>query len=159
MSNPEARAILDDLPGQAWSQAAWRGGTQGALVQECARVRVYRCGHRGKHIPSSGWRIGERPLEGHAGDRKQYFVWRLDESGLEELMGLLHVRWVIERFYQDAKGELGLDDYEGRLWPGLHRQLALVMLAHCFLTVQHSYGAAVIGRNPPPPARGFPPSG
>ena len=159
ISNLEVRAILDELPAEAWSQVAWREGTKGALVKECARVRVYRCGQRGKHIASSGWLIGERPLEGHSGDQKQYFVWGLDESPLEELMGLLHVRWVIERFYQDAKGELGLDDYEGRLWPGLHRHLALVMLAHCFLTLQQSYGAAVVGRNPALPARGFPPRG
>ena len=98
-------------------------------------------------------------MEGHTGDQKQYFVWGLDESPLDELMGLLHVRWVIERFYQDAKGELGLDDYEGRLWQGLHRHLALVMLAHCFLTLQQSYGAAAVDRNPAPPARGFPPKG
>ena len=155
----EAKVILDGLPAEAWRQVAWREGTKGALVKQCARVRVYRCGQRSKHIASSGWLIGERPLEAHAGDQKQYFVWGLDESPLKELMGLVHVRWVIERFYQDAKGELGLDDYEGRLWPGLHRHLALVMLAHCFLTLQQSYGAAVVGRNQPPPARGFPPKG
>ncbi len=153
----EAKAILDALPPEAWNPIAWREGTKGALVKECARVRVYRTGQRGKHIASSGWLIGERPLEGHGGDKKQYFAWGLDESGLEGLMGLLHVRWVIERFYQDAKGELGLDDYEGRLWPGLHRHLALVMLAHCFLTLQQSYGPAL--PRPAPPARAFPPSG
>ena len=155
----EAKAILDGLPAEAWSQISWREGTKGALVKQCARVRVYRCGLRSKHSASSGWLIGERPLKGHAGDQKQFFVWRLDESSLEQLMGLVHVRWVIERFYQDAKGELGLDDYEGRLWPGLHRHMALVMLAHCFLTLRQSYGAAVVGRNPAPPARGFPPRG
>jgi len=153
----EAKAILDGLPAEAWRQAAWREGTKGALVKECARVRVYRTGKHGKHLESSGWLIGERPLEGRAGDRKQYFVWGLDELGLEEVMGLLHVRWVIERFYQDAKGELGLDNYEGRLWSGLHRHLALVMLAHCFLTLQQSYGPAL--PNPAPSAGDFPPGG
>jgi SRSO17 transposase len=155
----EAKAILDGLPAEAWREVSWREGTKGALVKQCARVRVYRSGQRSKHITSSGWLIGERPLEGHAGDQKQYFVWGFDKSGPEEVLGLLHVRWVIERFYQDAKGELGFDQYEGRLWPGLHRHLALVMLAHCFLTLQQSYGAAVVARNPAPPARGFPPGG
>ena len=153
----EAQRILAAQPLQAWSRTAWREGSKGALVKECARVRVYRTGQHGKPMASSGWLVGERPLEGHAGDRKQYFVWGLDELGMDELIGLLHVRWVIERFYQDAKGELGLDDYEGRLWPGLHRHLALVMLAHCFLTLQQSYGPAL--PNPAPAARLFPPDG
>ena len=55
-------------------------------------------------------------------------------------MVLAHNRWVIERFYQDAKGELGLDDYEGRFWTGLHRHVALVMMAHSFLSIRRNHG-------------------
>ncbi len=53
-------------------------------------------------------------------------------------MVLAHNRWVIERFYQDAKGELGLDDYEGRFWTGVHRHVALVMMAHSFLSLRRN---------------------
>lgn len=136
----EAGALIDALPEDAWVKVAWRQGSNGPMVKEAARVRVYRCGHRGKHVPSVGWLIGERPLPGRRGDRKLYFAWGLEQQELTELVGTAHLRWVIERFYQDAKGQLGLDDYEGRLWPGLHRHIALVMLAHCFLTLRQSYG-------------------
>lgn len=164
-----AGAILEALPEDAWTRVAWREATQGALVKEATRVRVYRTGPRGKHIPTAGWLVGERPLPGHSGERKFYFMWGLDQEDLQELMGLAHVRWVIERFYQDAKGQLGLEDYEGRLWPGLHRHLALVMLAHCYLTLRQSYGPQEgLQRSPPAPgdvpvsgrapsARAFPP--
>ena len=167
----EARAILSALPEEAWTRVAWREGRKGALVKEVARVRVHRTGARGTHLPTTGWLVGERPLAGHAGDGKQYFAWALDDLTLADLIEVAHVRWIIERFYQDAKGELGLDDYEGRLWTGLHRHIALVMLAHCFLTLRQSYGAEVGGPAPPggkastgsatptPPTRGFPPSG
>jgi SRSO17 transposase len=29
---------------------------------------------------------------------------------------LAHSRWPIEQFYEDAKGECGLDHYQGRRW-------------------------------------------
>ena len=61
-------------------------------------------------------------------------------------MVLAHNRWVIERFYQDAKGELGLDDYEGRFWTGLHRHVALVMMAHSFLNIRRNHGPAAPDR-------------
>lgn len=168
----QAGKVLASLPQEAWSRVAWREGTKGALVKMAARVRVYRTGGRGGHLPTIGWLIGERPLPGHKGEAKQYFACGLDDLTLEELIELAHLRWIVERFYQDAKGELGLDDYEGRLWPGLHRHIALVMLAHCYLTLRQSYGPEVTQRAPPaqqgeqaaprpapPPARGFPPSG
>jgi len=168
--HPKAAAeILAALPEEAWVKTAWREGTKGALVKEVARVRVHRTGSRGTHLATEGWLLGERPLQGHGGDRKQYFAWGLDALDLEALIELAHVRWVVERFYQDAKGELGMDDYEGRFWTGLHRHLALVMLAHSFLTLRQSYGPQIQEGPPmpfqgdrprsPPPARGFPPGG
>lgn len=167
----EAGALFEALPDDAWRTVAWREGTKGPLVKECARLRAFRSGLRGKHrATSDGWLFAERPLPGHKGDRKFYFAWRLDDLTLDDLIELAHIRWVIERFYQDAKGELGLDDYEGRLWTGLHRHLALVMLAHSFLTLRQTYGPDLTERSPPaeaantpasapPPARGFPPTG
>lgn len=162
-----AEGLLDGLPDEAWRAVAWRRGTRGPLVKLAARIRVFRSGTRGRHLPSEGWLIGERPLPGRQGDHKFYLAWGLDALSLEDLLEMAHVRWVIERFYQDAKGELGFDDYEGRLWPGLHRHLALVMVAHSFLTLRQSYGPETTGppgfsvdpTDPPPPARGFPPTG
>ncbi len=171
LPSADAPTLLATLAPQAWKTVAWRTGTKGALVKQCARVRVYRTGRRGRGHPSHGWLIGERPLPAHAGEAKYYYAWGLEERTLGDLLELVHVRWVVERFYQDAKGELGLDAYEGRRWPGLHRHVALVMLAHSYLTLRQSYESDVLAlpppptaaprprRRSPPPARGFPPSG
>ena len=168
----EAGEIIERLPPEAWQRVAWRTGTKGPLVKEFARIEVFRSGHRGAHLPVRGWLLGERPLSKHVRkeDHKCYFAWNLDGLSLEELVELAHIRWVIERFYQDAKGELGLDHYEGRRWTGFQRHVALVMLAHCYLTLRQSYGAGIVERGPPPmrqgrkapsvaPGRGFPPKG
>lgn len=161
----EAQAFFGDLPDEAWQRVAWREGSKGALVKEAARVRVYRSGFRGDPLPSVGWLIAERSLG--RDEFKYAFAWALDDLQIEDLIELAHVRWVVERFYQDAKGELGLDQYEGRRWQGLHRHVALVMLAHCYLTLRQTYGGTATDpptqtRSPvgkPPPVRGFPPSG
>ena len=61
---------------------------------------------------------------------------------------LAHSRWPIEQFYEDAKGECGLDHYQGRRWDGLHRHLALVMLAYSFLARQRWMPADLAGFSP-----------
>lgn len=167
----EAGTLLEVLPDKAWSTITWREGSKGDLTKRFARVRVYRVAQRGKHLPTAGWLMGQRPLPGHQGDHKYFFAWGLDSLSLDGLVELAHCRWVIERFYQDAKGELGLDDYEGRFWAGLHRHVALVMLAHCYLALRRSGNGAstpplqlllTAGQRGPPaatPVAGFPPKG
>lgn len=167
----EAQQIIERLPADAWQTVAWREGTKGPLAKRFARVRVFRTAAGGRHLDSEGWLLAERPLPKHNGEGKFYFAQGLGERRFAELVDIAHIRWVIERFYQDAKGELGLDDYEGRLWHGLHRHLALVMLAHSFLTLQQTYGTEITERGPPaeegedkgapspPPVGGFPPGG
>jgi SRSO17 transposase len=72
------------------------------------------------------------------------------DTPLHRLAEVAHSRWPIEQFYEDAKGACGLDHYQGRRWDGLHRHLALVMLAYSFLACQ---------RWPPADPAGFSPSG
>ena len=64
---------------------------------------------------------------------KYWFSVLPQETSLQRLVLLAHARWVSAQFYEDAKQECGLHDYQGRHWIGLHRQLALVMLAYRFL--------------------------
>jgi SRSO17 transposase len=44
-------------------------------------------------------------------------------------------RWAVEEGFQQAKGEVGLDHYEVRRWPGWYRHITLALLAHAFLVV------------------------
>jgi SRSO17 transposase len=47
-----------------------------------------------------------------------------------------HRRAKVEQFHEEAKGLLGWDQYQGRLWTGFHRNSVLVMLAYSFLVKQ-----------------------
>ena len=81
------------------------------------------------YTEAQGWLIGEKPLPGEEGECK-YSLSNLPATmRLEQLGPLIRGRWPIEQFYEEAKQECGLDDYQGRRWDGLHRHLALVILA------------------------------
>jgi SRSO17 transposase len=43
--------------------------------------------------------------------------------------------WPIEEAFAQAKGEVGLDQYEVRQWTAWYRHITLCLLAHAFLVV------------------------
>jgi SRSO17 transposase len=45
-------------------------------------------------------------------------------------------RFRIEQDYEEMKGELGLDHFEGRSWQGWHHHVTLVTLAYAFLMLE-----------------------
>ena len=47
-------------------------------------------------------------------------------------------RWRVERTYEDMKGELGLDHYEGRSFIGWHHHVSVVLACYAFLVAEHA---------------------
>jgi SRSO17 transposase len=148
-----AEQILGSLPKEAWRTIAWREGTKGTLSKQMVALRVHRATGSDRHSTAhervvtaeEGWLIAERPLVRPAWDNKsgeeelKYYYSSLGaDVPLERLAALAKSRWAIEQFYEDAKGECGLGDYQGRRWDGLHRHLALVMVAYSFLMLHSS---------------------
>ena len=64
------------------------------------------------------------------------------EVPLEELVRVAGTRWVIEDAFKEAKGQVGLDQYEVRRWTGWYRHITLALLVHAFLAVTRSRAAA-----------------
>jgi SRSO17 transposase len=58
---------------------------------------------------------------------------RYAHPGIEELVRVCGMRWPIESCFEEAKGELGMDQYEMRFWAGWYHHMTLVILAHHFL--------------------------
>jgi hypothetical protein len=75
-------------------------------------------------------------LGGPPEERKDYWRNLPALASLEESVDLAHRRHAIEPFHEEAKGAPGWDQYQGRLWPGFHRQAVSAMLAYSFLRWQ-----------------------
>ena len=154
--------MLTALPADAWQPITWRERPGTPLRRQCLAVRVHWATGSARHSTShsrvqtgpEGWLVGTRPLLGEEGDAKYYFARLPADTPLARLVEVVHSRWPIAQCYAASTGACGLDDYQGRRWDGLHRHLALVMLA---------YSCLVWHRLQPPPSRhaaedGLPPS-
>jgi len=152
----EAKAVLAALPADHWRPITWREHDAMVLRKQFVALRVhwatggaqFSTSHPRVCTGPEGWLLGERPMAGERGDRKWYFSTLPADTPLRRLVELAHSRWPIEQFYEDAKGECGLDHYQGRRWDGLHRHLALVMLAYRFLACQRWMPAGSAGFSP-----------
>ena len=49
--------------------------------------------------------------------------------------------WTIEECFEEAKGQVGLDQYEVLKWDGWYRLMTLAMLAHAYLTVVRNHAS------------------
>ena len=71
-----------------------------------------------------------------------YLTFAPETTPVSALVNVAGTRWTIESCFEAAKGEVGLDQYEVRIWTAWHRHVTLAMLALAFLTVVR---AAAIG--------------
>ena len=126
-----------DLDDADWVELTLAQGSQGPRRSLFAR-------QRGREGTESGpgqetWLIFRKNLDG---TEPHYYLSNagLDET-LETLARVAGSRWSIETEFEEAKGQVGLDEYEVRSWWGWHHHMALSLLANAFLlSVQQDAG-------------------
>src|SRR3954468_15008371 len=133
----KALALL--LPETAWTVISWREGTNAVLTSRFARTRV-RAAH-GDTLMSAPreeeWLLIEWP-EGEPEPTNYWLSTLPEEIGFTDLVDLAHLRWRIERDYQELKQELGLGHFEGRGWRGFHHHATLCIAAYGFLIAERA---------------------
>jgi SRSO17 transposase len=55
----------------------------------------------------------------------------------------VHCDWLIEKGFEEAKGEVGLAHYELRSWDGWQRHITLSLFAHAFLASIRAEGVDI----------------
>lgn len=125
------------LPPQAFSTLTWRQGRNEALTGRFVALRVRHAGPltRRQGLQPLQWLLVEWP-ENKDEPRKYRLSTLADTTPLPELVRVAHLRWRIERDYQDLKQDLGLGHYEGRGWRGFHHHASLAIAAYGFLAAQ-----------------------
>jgi SRSO17 transposase len=137
---PQAIAqLIAGLDREDWQTVAFRDGPDGEpMSSRFAFVRV-RAAHRWQWgfatEPREEWLICEWP-EGEQAPTDYWLSNLPPDAEPERLARLARLRWKIELDYKQLKGELGLDNYEGRSYLGWHHHTALVTAAHGFLTLE-----------------------
>lgn len=132
-SSPVLRAdeALAAQPLQAWQTITWSAGAKGWWRAKCLALRCWRVDGDGtRHV---GWLIGQRPGRGQHGDWKYFWSDFPADTPLAVLVEYAHRRHWVEQYHEEAKTELGWDQYQGRRWDGFHRHAVTVMLSYSFL--------------------------
>jgi SRSO17 transposase len=114
-----------------WKPYYVKDGQKGPVVWEVKHVHLFRPGEDG--LPEFRWHlvIARNPLD-HT--EVKYFLSNAPfDTPLETLLVVAFSRWRVERCFEDHKGEMGLDQGEGRRWRGLQRHLILSCLSYLFL--------------------------
>lgn len=117
----------------------WREGSRGKQTSRFAAVRVHTA-HRHTQGAAPGpqeWLLCEWPSTEKT-PTKHYLLFLPASTSMRELVRVAKLRWRVERDYQDLKGEVGLDHFEGRTWNGFHHHAALCSAAHAFLALRRA---------------------
>lgn len=123
------------LRDQPWEPWRVKDGEKGPVVWEIKHALIYPKNEQG--LPDQPYHlIVARNVLNR--DQIKYFVSNAPpNTRLRTLLRIAFSRWRIERCFEDHKGEVGLDHYEGRRWLGLKRHLAITAVSYLFLARVH----------------------
>ena len=120
------------LPPQAWVVLSAGEGSKGPRLYEWAWLQLPD-ETEGPH-ERARFLLIRRSLA-DAGKRAYYRVAGPAQTTLPEVVHVAGSGWKIEEGYEQAKGEVGLDQYEVRTWRAWYRYMTLALLAYAALVV------------------------
>ena len=137
----DIKTLAKELPAAAWHRVCWRHGSRGPQWGRFAALVVRPShGFKGTSVAPQDllepeWLLVHWPDQ-EPEPTKAWMSNFPQDTPLVTLTAYARLRWRIERDYQEGKGLVGLDHYEGRTWHGLHHHVALVFLAQQYLALQ-----------------------
>jgi len=131
------RALADTLPPEAWHRWSAGAGSQGPRWYDWSCLALpYEAALGWAH-----WLLVRRSVSDPR-ERAYYRVHAPAETDPAAMVAAAGMRWRIETAFAEAKGLVGLDEYEVRRWEGWHRHVTLSLLAHAALVVARARAVA-----------------
>lgn len=133
---------------KAFRRVTWRIGTKGMMSSNFCFLRVKTVHDDGITLADREplWLIAEWP-DGEDKPTKFMLTTLPRRMSHKQIVRIVKERWRTERMYQDLKGELGLDHFEGRSYPAWHHHISVVLCCAAFVSAERA-------RAFPPSARG-----
>jgi hypothetical protein len=122
----QGRSLAKDLPEEGLARASADAGSKGDRLYDWALVSLPEPEAPGG---AGRWLLMRRSI-GDPTEFAYYLAYGPKETPTEELIRVAGRRWTIEDSFEQAKGEVGLDEYEVRKWEAWHRHIILCLLAH-----------------------------
>lgn len=131
-----AKRLALSLPRSAYRTVTWRQGSSRAMSSRFAVVRVRA--ERSQHIEHPDEiLVIEWPKD--EGEPTDFTLVRLErQRSNKQLVRLIKQRWRTERVYEDMKGELGLDHYEGRTYRGWNHHVTVALCCYAFICAEQA---------------------
>ena len=122
---------------KAFRKVTWRVGSKEKLASRFCFVRVKTMHDDGIAVADREplWLVAEWP-DGEAKPTKFTLTTLPRRMSRKQIVRLYKERWRIERMYEDLKGELGLDHFEGRSFPGWHHHVSVVLCCYAFVVAE-----------------------
>ena len=113
-----------------WQRLSAGHGAKGPRVYDWTTVAI-----RPLREPGRGYWLLARRSVAKPEELAYYVCYGPAGTALQELVRVAGRRWAIEECFEEAKGQVGLDQYEVRRWDGWYRHITLAMLALAYLAV------------------------
>lgn len=125
-----AAKLTSQIPDEDWVRLSAGDGAKGPRIYDWARVDI-----RPLKEPGKGYWLLVRRSIAKPEELAYYVCFGPEDTTLDELVRVAGIRWSIEEGFEQAKGEVGLDQRQVRKWVSWRRHITLALLAHAFLAV------------------------
>jgi SRSO17 transposase len=126
----QVKTVLAALPADGWTRHSAGAGAKGPRWYDWCWVPL-----AAPMLPAwRRWLLVRRSVSAPT-ELTAFVVFAPQAATLAEVAQTAGTRWTIERSFEAAKGEVGLDHYEVRSWTGWYRHITLAMWAYALLTI------------------------